>query len=106
MLARLDLLVAELLVAGGFGSGLQALDKTCLVPDDAGGDPVREFLSPHQIAASDLERIDSERLCAHVHQTLGDEGRDRPADAAIGTGRRLAGRYATDRPTVGFYLVR
>ena len=97
---------AKLLVAGGLGGGVEAFDESGLVPDDPGSDPVRKFLGSNQVAAPDLERIEAERLRAHIHQPLGDEGRNRSADAAIGSGRRLAGRDAAHGAAIGSDLVR
>ena len=42
---------------------------------------------------------------SEIHQTFGDERRDRPADPAVRTGRRLAGRDAAHGAPVGPNLV-
>ena len=42
--------LAQAVVAGGLGSGLQAFEEAGLVPDDAGGDPVGKLLGADQIA--------------------------------------------------------
>jgi hypothetical protein len=99
VLARRHLLLAQPRVARRLG-GVEAFDEAGLVPDDAGGDPIGKFLRPNQIATPHLEGIDAERPGSHVHQPLGNERRDRPADAAVRTGRRLAGRDAANRSPV------
>ena len=72
--------------------GLEAFLKARLVPHDAGADLVGKLLRRDEIAQADVLRVDAEPRRRHVDQPLHDEGRDRPADAAIGAGRRLRGR--------------
>ena len=66
--------------------------KAGFVPDDAGRDLVGKLLRRDEIAQAHVLRVDAEPRRRHVDQPFHDEGRDRAADAAIGTGRRLGGR--------------
>src|SRR5262249_49950794 len=105
LLARICLLRAELFVTGSVGGRVQAFNETRLVPDDAGRNPIWEFVGTNEVAAPDLKGIKAERPGAEIHQAFGDEGRDRPADTAMGPGRRLAGGDAADRATIRADLV-
>src|SRR6202012_3927254 len=79
--------------------------KAGFVPDDPGSDAVRKFLGADEIAATDFQGIEAQRLGAEVHQTLGNEDRHRPADSAVRPGRRLASGNAAHRATIGADLV-
>ena len=100
-----DLFLAQQLVAGGLARARQAVDKAGTVPDDAGGDPVRELVGSDQVPQTKLNGIDRKTLRRHVDQPLHDEGRDWPADAAIRAGRGLAGCDRPYLPAVGWHPV-
>ena len=87
------LLLAQIFIIGSSRRSFQTFNKSGLVPDDSGSDAIWKLLRPHQIATAYLKRVDAERPGSHVHQAFGDEGGNRPADAAIRPGRRLVGRY-------------
>ena len=91
--ARRFLLGAQCVVADRVASLVQAFVKAGFVPDDARGDLVGKLVVGNQIAQPDVLGIDAELCRRHVHQPFHDEGRDRPADAAIRSGRRFRGRH-------------
>ena len=91
--ARFFLFCAQRVVADRGACLVQAFLKAGFVPDDAGGDLVGKLVVGNEIAQPDVLGIDAELCRRHVHQPFHDEGRNRPADAAIGSGRRLRGRH-------------
>ena len=91
--ARFFLLGAQRVVADRGAGLVQAFVKAGFVPDDAGGDLVGQLVVGDEIAQPDVLGVDAELCRRHVHQPFHDEGRDRPADAAIGAGRRFRGRH-------------
>ncbi len=91
--ARLFLFGAQRVVADRGAGLVQAFLESGFVPDDTGGDLVGKLVVGDEIAQPDLLGIEAELCRRHVHQPFHDEGRDRPADAAIRPGRRLRGRH-------------
>ncbi len=91
--ARFFLFCAQRVVADRGACLVQAFLKAGFVPDDAGGDLVGKLVVGNEIAQPDVLGIDAELCRRHVHQPFHHEGRNRPADAAIGSGRRLRGRH-------------
>ena len=78
----------------------EALLEFRAVPDDSGAGLVGKFLVAHQVPRPHLRGVHVQPPGRHVDQPLHDEGRDRPADAAIRPGRRLRGRDRAHPPAV------
>ena len=92
--ARALLRGAQVIVADRVTGSVETFVKAGFIPDNAGGDLVGQLVGANEIAQSYLARIHAELDRGHIHQPLHDEGRDRPADAAIGAKRRFRGRHA------------
>ncbi len=69
-------------------------EEIAAVDIDAGGGAIGELRARDEIAPPQLDAIDAEPLGRDVEQPLDDEGRLRPAGAAIGRGRRAVGHDA------------
>ena len=87
---------AQRIVADRGAGGVQAFRKARLVPDNAGRRFVGQLVPADEIAQPDFPRVDTYFYRRHVHQPFHDEGRDRPADAAIGPHRRFRCRHRLD----------
>ena len=91
--APLFLLRAQMIVADRGASGVQAFLKARFVPDDAGSDFVGQLVGADEVSQPDLLGVDPHLRRRQIHQPFHDEGRNRPADAAVRAGRRLRGRH-------------
>jgi len=97
---RRTLLLAQLFVFDSLRCGFKTFDEARAVPDDSGRRAIWKFVRLDNIAPAYLKRVDAERPGSHIHQAFCDERGNRPADTAIGSGRRLVGRDASHRTPV------
>ena len=104
--ARPGLLSAHGRVVQSLAGPQQRRGEARPVPHDAGRRLVGKFLVAHEIAETDLRRIQPELTRRSIHQALDHEDRRRASDSPIRAQRRLAGGDAPRAPTVRGHPVR